>query len=107
MPMRSTPIRDAAGNVIGRACYREPRRGCQTTGCPHPGTLLCDYPVTRGGRKTTCNRYMCDRCAKGVGPGRDFCPPHAKLHSATLEKEAEEQRFREHLAGFTPVKRDE
>lgn len=115
MPMRSTPIRDRNGNVIGRACYREPRRSCQTTGCPRAGMLLCDYPVTRRGRATTCNRALCGSCAKAVGRGGrgsvHYCPPHAKLHaqeeSKRCAKEADDARFRELMADFKPVKPDE
>lgn len=78
MPMRSTPIRDADGNVIGRACYREHRVACATVNCTGAGTILCDYPVTRRGRQTTCNRRVCRSCAVALGTGLDLCPPHAR-----------------------------
>jgi hypothetical protein len=78
MPMRSMPIRDADGNVIGRACYREKRLKCATTGCRGAGTILCDYPVTRRGRAATCSRRICGGCAKTIGNGLDLCPPHAR-----------------------------
>lgn len=78
MPMRSVPITDGAGNVIGRACYRENLPRCQTAGCPGNGAVLCDFPVTRRGRQTTCNRRVCRSCAKTLGGGQDFCPPHAR-----------------------------
>lgn len=84
MAMRSRPIIDAGGNVIGRACYREQRASCATTGCAGAGTLLCDYPVTRRGRQTTCNRRVCRRCAVALGPGLDFCPPHARAATDSL-----------------------
>lgn len=75
--MKSVPIRDGAGNVIGRACYREPVSRCATAGCRGVGTVLCDYPITRRGRQTTCSRRVCQACAKSVG-NQDFCPPHAR-----------------------------
>jgi len=78
MAMRSIPIHDAAGNVIGRACYRESRPRCATVGCGGVGSKLCDFPVKRRGRDTTCNRRMCSRCAKSIGGDQDFCPPHAR-----------------------------
>ena len=78
MPMRSVPIRDEAGNVVGRACYREPRARCATTACAGAGTILCDYPVIRRGRQTTCNRRVCRGCAVALGTDLDLCPPHAR-----------------------------
>ena len=79
MPMRSTLIRDDKGAVIGRACYREPAHRCATTGCSGAGVILCDFPVKRRGRETTCNRRVCRTCAKRIGEDHDFCPPHARV----------------------------
>jgi hypothetical protein len=79
MAMRSVPIHDADGNVIGRACYRGNGPRCQTTGCTGAGTVLCDFPVTRRGREATCNRRVCRSCAVSIGKGQDFCPPHARV----------------------------
>jgi hypothetical protein len=108
MPMRSHRIFDGRGNAIGIACYREPRRTCSTVGCTKPGTLLCDYPVVRRGRKTTCSRYMCTSCAKRIGPECDYCPPHAREHekaeAAAAEQRASDEKFREIMAGFRPAR---
>lgn len=79
MPARSVLIRDRAGNVIGRACYREPVHRCATSGCAGAGVILCDYPVKRRGRTTSCNRRVCKACAARVGEDQDFCPPHARM----------------------------
>lgn len=84
MPMRSVPIHDADGNVIGRACYRAERPRCSTTGCAGHGTILCDFPVTRRGRQTTCSRRVCRGCAVTIGKGLDFCPPHARSAADSL-----------------------
>ena len=42
--------------------------------------LLCDFVVgkTRGGKDITCDKPICDHCAKEVGPDKHFCPRHAK-----------------------------
>jgi len=48
---------------------------CSTTGCRHPATVLCRFPVKRHGRSATCNRMVCAGCASK--PDR-FCPPHAR-----------------------------
>ena len=104
MPMRSMPIIDADGRVIGRACYREKRAHCQTKHCRGAAVLLCDYPVKRRGKATTCNRHVCRGCAKSIGPERDYCPPHARLHAADAPRRADEAKLAEILAGFTPCK---
>jgi hypothetical protein len=51
---------------------------CQTTGCSRRATVLCDFPITRNGRKGSCNRHICGTCAKRLG-SRQFCPPHARI----------------------------
>ena len=49
---------------------------------------LCDFPVTRDGKETTCDRPLCTRCAVTVGPDRDHCPAHARYEA----KQAAESR---------------
>jgi hypothetical protein len=61
------------------ACSRGHRKRCATPGCTGYVAKLCDYPVTRGGKQTTCDRGMCPTCAHNVGPDRDFCGPHRAL----------------------------
>jgi hypothetical protein len=106
--MRSIPIRDASGRVIGIGCTRAPLPTCDSTACRKPGNLLCDFPVMRRGRKLTCSRRMCQAHATKVGPRRHYCPPHAKLHAEQQAKAREEEREKawwdDFLAGFTPVK---
>ena len=70
-----------------------PRLRCATAGCRGEGTLLCDYPVTRRKRETTCNRRVCRACALAVSGSRDYCPPHARVHKATSSERAVLEEF--------------
>lgn len=59
---------------------RKPRATCAFCGAKGAG-LLCDFQI---GAKKTCDRAMCSRCAKHVGPDRDLSPPHANAETAQL-----------------------
>lgn len=83
MPRQSVTIRDEQGRAIGIACMHVRHASCQTSGCSGRATLLCDYPVLRRGKPTTCSRHICQKCAEKV-EGKDFCPPHAR----TWDKDA-------------------
>lgn len=39
---------------------------------------LCDYPVIKKGKATTCSARMCPKCRGpwGDDPDKDLCPPH-------------------------------
>jgi len=79
MPRWSKTIYDATGKPMGIACGRSPFKACSTPGCRNHADKLCDYPVTRkNGKAGTCDRPMCSRCAKNVGPDRDYCGVHAR-----------------------------
>ena len=67
---------------------RQRRKRCSSPGCTNWGELLCDFPVVREGKEGTCDKAMCRRCAKSVGPDRDFCRPHSKVESKAPEKKA-------------------
>ena len=70
-------LKDDDGNVIAIVCSRgHRRRQCSTANCDNAATKLCDHKLKNG---KTCDRPMCARCAKNVGPDRDLCPPHARL----------------------------
>lgn len=80
-------IRDKDGNVIGTAivCTRGGRNsGGPCSGCKRwaNALLLCDFPVLRGDRETTCDRRICRSCARAIGPNRDLCPSHAPYWDA-------------------------
>lgn len=47
------------------------RRRCDF--CQNWSTKQCDYPLSKD---KTCDKYMCDRCAKPFGPNVDTCPEH-------------------------------
>jgi hypothetical protein len=64
------PVRLADG-VKAIVCTRGTRRRCV---CGRPATKLCDFPTGRG----TCDKPLCGRCARPVGPDRDFCPNHPR-----------------------------
>jgi hypothetical protein len=70
------------GGVFFVACTRRPKgnlTSCKHPGCRRPCVALCDYPVTRSGRKGTCDAELCGDHRKRVGKNRDFCVPHARL----------------------------
>ena len=48
-------------------------------GRTHPANLLCDFVIgtTLGGDPITCDAKVCSKCAKRVGPDKDFCPKHS------------------------------
>lgn len=58
---------------------------CQTVGCRGHAIALCDYPITRSGRSTRCNRHVCAGCATKL-EGRHICPPHARTGIEALVK---------------------
>lgn len=46
---------------------------CFAQGCPGRAHWLCDFPTAEG---KTCDRNICDRHRRGVGPGKDYCLEH-------------------------------
>lgn len=52
------------------------KRFCVTCGKPAP--VLCDYPVKRAGKETTCDRACCRAHCVSIGPDRDYCLAHAE-----------------------------
>lgn len=92
---------------IAGAIVCGPRVHCATVGCHGEGSLLCDYPVKRRGRDTTCNRRVCRRCAKAVRDGIDYCPPHGRVHDAEQVRLAEEARFKALMAEFRVIEPEE
>lgn len=47
-----------------------------SVGPPHPGGLLCDWPVARG---KSCDAPLCERHAAKIGPDSHLCPKHARV----------------------------
>jgi hypothetical protein len=59
-------------------CTRGGRqKSCVT--CGKPASILCDYPVTRDGKDTTCDRPCCRQHAESVGSDKDYCLAHAQM----------------------------
>lgn len=45
-------------------------------------TKLCDYPLIGEMQGRTCDMRLCERCAVSVGPNKDYCPAHARVHAS-------------------------
>jgi hypothetical protein len=78
---------------------------CQTKGCRGHAVMLCDYPVTRAGRRTSCGRHVCATCCMRLA-GRYYCPPHGRLRAVVLKQRAaeraEDEKLRRILSEFRP-----
>ena len=73
---------DLGNGAFAIVCTRGQRsKPCSTPGCTNRATLLCDFPVTRKGKPGTCDRPVCAKCAKHVGPDRDYCAAHARVEA--------------------------
>ncbi len=69
-------------------CGSRPRR--ERCACGHPATLLCDWKVPNGYRKSqTCDKPLCPSCTTSPAPDKDLCPHHAQLFEAWREKRSE------------------
>lgn len=67
------------GGGVAIACSRGFKQSpCSVPGCANRSSKLCDYPVVREGKQTTCDAKLCDRCAVKVGRDKDFCPAHSR-----------------------------
>ena len=86
--MACTPFK--SGNVTGIICTgRQPRRKPPCDSCGRPSSHQCDYPVKRNGKQETCDRHLCNSCARPVdalGQDIDFCPAHWSLYEKNGRK---------------------
>lgn len=64
-------------------CVRRQATYCRW--CHVRSTLLCDYPVIRRGKQTTCDAPICVRCAHTISKNIHYCPPHFR-HSETIRQ---------------------
>jgi hypothetical protein len=65
------------GNAI--VCSRGQRMpACSEPGCSWRGELLCDYPLAGAKAGSTCDRPICRKHAKLVGPNQHYCPSHVR-----------------------------
>lgn len=85
MPCRY--FRSPDGKVQGIICgSRAPVKRCSV--CQRPSTRECDYPTpTR--KSGTCDKPLCAKCARQVGPDRDYCPSHPLTPPAPAQAPAE------------------
>lgn len=71
------------GAVVGFACVRGRRSKPKACACGLTATKLCDGRVRgNAGRTRRCDRPVCDRHAKPVGPDLDHCPECAATAEA-------------------------
>ena len=73
----------------GRAalvCSRGGRRSSPCRYCGRASSRLCDFPVTRGLHKGTCDAPLCDRCTSRIAGNGDLCRAHAPLWDAAIGK---------------------
>lgn len=73
---------DLGNGVVGIVCGRRegPPKPCIVPGCGKPHARLCDWPVLRRGKPTTCDLKLCEGHATKVGE-LDYCPAHARAHA--------------------------
>lgn len=61
------------GGGTGVVCSRgQQQHRCAI--CGGLATRRCDGPAPIGARRKTCDRWICDGCARHEEPDRDFCP---------------------------------
>jgi hypothetical protein len=75
--MTCKPILDAKGNQIGFACSRR-THVAPCVECGRPSTKQCDFEL-KNAKRRTCDRALCDRCARSVGKNRDYCRIHYEM----------------------------
>jgi len=87
--------------VTGMVCTGRQRRSkCMTPNCGKLVEALCDYPVTRKGKRTTCRAKLCTGCRVQKDDATDYCPPHARLVDAR-QRQPERGDVRIHIeTGF-------
>lgn len=72
---------DLPGGVSAIVCSRGSRRSKPCAHCGSTSYLLCDFPVLRAGRRTTCDAPLCHRCTTRHAGDVDLCRPHAERWS--------------------------
>jgi hypothetical protein len=76
MPCFHVKLPGGGRAIVKAAAARGPT--CKFCG-EHRAKLLCDFELGRtlGGEPITCDTPVCEKCAKRVGPDKDFCPKHS------------------------------
>ena len=74
--MGCEPVKLPGGGVaIACGRGRGSKRPCRW--CDRQAPYLCDFPVRRAGKATTCDAPICDTHRSPKGPETDHCPDHA------------------------------
>lgn len=66
---------------------------CEACGARVEDVVLCDWPLAGKAIGRTCDAQCCRRCARRVGPNRDYCPAHARLDDAQRKLALDEDDF--------------
>jgi len=80
MPCSHVKFPDGTTAIVKHGARRLPRcKFCPRSHDAAPATLLCDAVIgkTLGGDPITCDAPVCAKCARHVGPDKDFCPKHS------------------------------
>lgn len=67
--------------VCSRARRPKPCAYCQSA-----SGRLCDFPVLRNSRRTTCDEPLCPRCTTRIAGDGDLCRAHAAVWDFVLSK---------------------
>jgi hypothetical protein len=68
--------------VVDVITYIACNRGGRTERCAEcnsPAGILCDWKLTGAKAGATCDRKLCEACARSVAPGKHLCPAHGRV----------------------------
>jgi hypothetical protein len=72
MPCHPVKLFDGSTAIV---CSRgSTRKRCAY--CGRASDRLCDFPVLRDGKRTTCDAALCSRCTTRITGDRDLCRSH-------------------------------
>lgn len=74
------------GGGMAIICTRGQSRKLRCSSCSGVGNWLCDFPIERAGKATTCDRPICHRCTTRISGDRDLCRAHAPLWDNVADK---------------------
>ncbi len=80
--MPCTPVKLPDGGFAILCSRGQTRKRCNY--CDGIADRLCDYPVLRNGKRSTCDAPLCSRCTTRIAGDGDLCRAHAPLWDAAL-----------------------
>ncbi len=83
MPCQHAKLPDGTSAIV---CVCTRGRGRRCVHCGGPASQLCDFPVLRGGCKTTCDASLCRHCTTRIAGDRDLCRTHAAQWDDALNR---------------------